>query len=147
MGSPALCQACPTGNSHSLEAMPTRRPPWEKVTSLSKDELKRWGVSVRYQTEEAQPVKMTQSEKTAQSDYQRRLLSVPTPVIVTLAERKQTLASLLALSPGSILPFETDCDQPLQLSVGGRSMGTVDVVKVGDKFGVRIRQWPASKTG
>ncbi len=90
--------------------------------------------------------KMIQSEKSAQSAYQRRLLSVPASVSVTLAERTQTLGSLLSLVPGSILPLHTRCDQPLQLSIGGQSIGTVDAVRIGDKFGVQIREMRSLKT-
>lgn len=88
---------------------------------------------------------MLQSEKSAPSGYQRNLLSATTSVRVTLAGRKQSLASLLALVPGSIVPLETCFDEPLSLSIGDRVIGSVDAVKIGDKFGVQIREMRASK--
>lgn len=72
--------------------------------------------------------------------YHDRLLSISTPVTVTLAERKEKLSNILSLVPGSMLTFETHCDQPLQLSVGGHAIATGETVKIGDKFGIRIRQ-------
>ena len=42
------------------------------------------------------------------------------------------------LGPGSIIKFEKTCDEPLDLCVGGRPIAQGEVVKVGDKFGVKI---------
>jgi flagellar motor switch protein FliN/FliY len=39
-----------------------------------------------------------------------------------------------------MLTFETHCDQPLQMSVGGHPIATGETVKIGDKFGIRIRE-------
>lgn len=63
-----------------------------------------------------------------------------------LAGRRQSLANLLALVPGSIVSFETRFDEPWNLTIGNRSIGLVDAVKVGDKFGVQVREMGASKT-
>ncbi len=94
---------------------------------------------VRYQRLEAATVKMAQSQKFAQSAYQRRLLSASTTLSVTLGERKLSMGSLLDLVPGTILPMEISCDRPLRLSIGPQTIGTVEAVKLGDRFGVRIR--------
>lgn len=90
---------------------------------------------------------MIESKKNAPSAYQRRLLGVHAPLSVTLAERKDTLGSLLSLTPGAILPLHTRCDQPLRLSIGGQSIGTVDAVRIGDKLGVQVREMGGLKTG
>jgi flagellar motor switch protein FliN/FliY len=74
------------------------------------------------------------------TSYRERLLSIKTPVTVTLAEKKETLRNILSLVPGSMLTFETHCDQPLQMSVGGHPIATGETVKIGDKFGIRIRE-------
>jgi flagellar motor switch/type III secretory pathway protein FliN len=42
------------------------------------------------------------------------------------------------LGPGSIIKFEKTCDEPLEVAVGDRTIAHGEVVKVGDKFGVRI---------
>lgn len=89
---------------------------------------------------------MLTSEKSAPSAYQQNLLSATAPVTVMLAGHPQSLASLLALVPGSILSFETRFDEPWCLTIGDRAIGLVDAVKVGDKFGVQVREMGASKT-
>lgn len=82
----------------------------------------------------------TDSGPSAPTPYRERLLNIKTPVTVTLAEKKETLRNILSLVPGSMLTFETHCDQPLQLSVGGHPIATGETVKIGDKFGIRIRE-------
>jgi len=72
--------------------------------------------------------------------YRDKLLRIKTPVTVVLAEKKETLRSILSLVPGSMLTFDTHCDHPLELSVGGHVIADGETVKIGDKFGIRIRQ-------
>ena len=72
--------------------------------------------------------------------YRDKLLSIKTPVTVILAEKKETLRDVMALVPGAMLTFETHCDHPLELSVGGHTIANGETVKIGDKFGIRIRE-------
>ncbi|WP_044252400.1 FliM/FliN family flagellar motor switch protein [Rhodopirellula sp. SWK7] len=92
------------------------------------------------------PTDKTASPALMQPQYRERLLKIKTPVTVTLAERKETLRNILALVPGSMLTFDTHCDQPLELSVGGHPIATGETVKIGDKFGIRIREIGVPKT-
>jgi flagellar motor switch/type III secretory pathway protein FliN len=71
-------------------------------------------------------------------DYARSLLKIKVPVVVTLARKRQPLAQILHLGPGSIIHFDKSCEQMLDLDVGGHSVATGEAVKVGDKFGLRI---------
>ncbi|WP_283434349.1 FliM/FliN family flagellar motor switch protein [Neorhodopirellula lusitana] len=71
--------------------------------------------------------------------YRDKLLSIKAPVTVVLAEKKETLRNILQLVPGSMLTFDTHCDNPLELSVGGHIIANGETVKIGDKFGIRIR--------
>lgn len=70
--------------------------------------------------------------------YGRSLLQVSVPVVVELARKKQTVAEVLQLCPGSIIAFEKSCDEMLELSAGGCPVAQGEAVKVGDKFGLRI---------
>jgi flagellar motor switch protein FliN/FliY len=60
------------------------------------------------------------------------------PVTVTLASQRKPIQEIVELGPGSIVKFDKTCDEPLELAVGERVIATGEVVKVGDKFGVRI---------
>ena len=70
--------------------------------------------------------------------YARGLLRISVPVTVTLASQRKPIHEIIELGPGSIVKFDKTCDEPLELSVGDRVIAMGEVVKVGDKFGLRI---------
>jgi flagellar motor switch protein FliN/FliY len=70
--------------------------------------------------------------------YARGLLKIRVPVRVTLASQRKSIQEIVELGPGSIVKFDKTCDEPLELTVGERPIATGEVVKVGDKFGLRI---------
>jgi flagellar motor switch protein FliN/FliY len=70
--------------------------------------------------------------------YARGLLKIMVPVTVTLASQRKPIQEIVELGPGSIVKFDKTCDEPLELAVGERVIATGEVVKVGDKFGVRV---------
>ncbi len=72
------------------------------------------------------------------STYTRNLLKVRVPVTVALASQRTSIQEIIELGPGSIVKFVKTCDEPLTLTVGERAIATGEVVKVGDKFGLRI---------
>lgn len=76
----------------------------------------------------------------AHSPYRRSVLQVSTPVTVTLARKRESLRRIVDLVPGSMLTFDAHCDEPLTLEVGGHPIATGETVKIGDKFGLRIRE-------
>lgn len=75
-----------------------------------------------------------------QSNYSKAVLAIKTPVSVTLARKNVTLDRIVKLVPGSMLTFEAHCDEPLVLEAGGKPIATGETVKIGDKFGLRIRE-------
>jgi flagellar motor switch protein FliN/FliY len=75
-----------------------------------------------------------------QSSYSRAVLAIKTPVSVTLARKRVSLQRIVDLVPGSMLTFDAHCDEPLTLEAGGKPIATGETVKIGDKFGLRIRE-------
>jgi flagellar motor switch protein FliN len=71
-------------------------------------------------------------------DYTKSLLRIQVPVVVTLAEKRQQLGRVLELGPGMIIQFDKSCDEMLDLEVGSRKIAQGEVVKVGDKFGLKV---------
>lgn len=71
-------------------------------------------------------------------NYGRSLLRVKVPVVVTLAEKRQTLGQIVELGPGSIIQFDKSCEEMLDVHVGGRRVAQGEAVKVGEKFGLRV---------
>src|SRR5688572_33228243 len=70
--------------------------------------------------------------------YARGLMRIRVPVRVTLASQRKPIQEIIELGPGSIVKFDKTCDEPLELCVGDRPIATGEVVKVGDKFGLRV---------
>ena len=69
--------------------------------------------------------------------YAQNLLNIEVPVSVTLAMKKQPLAQIVELAPGSIIQFEKSCEEMLELCVGDHCIARGLAVKVGEKFGLR----------
>ena len=72
--------------------------------------------------------------------YWKSLLKIKAPVCVTLAQRTMPVDRLMNLSPGVILQFDKSCDSPLSLEIDGQQVAECEVVKSGDRFGVKISQ-------
>jgi flagellar motor switch protein FliN len=77
--------------------------------------------------------------------YAQNLLTIEVPVSVTLALKKQPLAQIVELAPGSIIQFEKSCEEMLELCVGDHCVARGLAVKVGEKFGLRINQLTGPK--
>ena len=73
-------------------------------------------------------------------DYSRAVLSIETHVAVVLAKKKISIDGIINMVPGSMLTFDAHCDEPLTLEAGGYPIAMGETVKIGDKFGLRIRQ-------
>ena len=59
-------------------------------------------------------------------------------VSVTLAAQRTSVQEIIELGPGAIIKFSKTCDEPLELCVGNLPVAIGEVVKVGDKFGLRV---------
>jgi flagellar motor switch protein FliN/FliY len=70
--------------------------------------------------------------------FARGLMRISVPVQVKLASQRKSIQEIVELGPGSIIKFEKTCDEPLEVVIGDRTIAHGEVVKVGDKFGVRI---------
>jgi flagellar motor switch protein FliN len=70
--------------------------------------------------------------------FARGLMRIRVPVQVKLASQRKSIQEIVELGPGSIIKFEKTCDEPLEVTIGDRTIAHGEVVKIGDKFGVRI---------
>jgi flagellar motor switch protein FliN/FliY len=71
--------------------------------------------------------------------FQSHVLETPTTVRVTLAAKRLRVSQILQLVQGAMIQFDKACDEPLSLEVSGRKIATGEAVKVGDKFGLKLR--------
>ncbi len=68
----------------------------------------------------------------------QRLLKLRVPVIVQLARRTMPIATARSLSVGSIIEFEKNVEDPLDLLIGAAQIGHGLCVKADENFGLRI---------
>lgn len=69
-----------------------------------------------------------------------RILQLEVPLIVRLAERKMNCSEVMRLGTGAIIEFSKSSEQPLELLVNNKVIALGEAVKVGENFGLRIKQ-------
>lgn len=74
------------------------------------------------------------------SSRANRLLQLPVPIIVKLAQKKIELGQLLEIGPGAIITFEKSCEDLLDLHVNNKLYCRGEAVKIGEKFGLKINE-------
>ena len=70
----------------------------------------------------------------------QRILQLHVPVIVKLAERKLMLSEVMRLGVGAIIEFFKSSNEPLELMINNKTIAIGEAVKVGENFGLRIKQ-------
>ena len=70
-----------------------------------------------------------------------RVGSISIPVSVQLCRRRMTLGEFVTLGPGSFIPFQTRCDQPLELRVDGAKIAVGEAVRCGSQLGLRLSRF------
>ncbi|MDQ3329344.1 MAG: FliM/FliN family flagellar motor switch protein [Planctomycetota bacterium] len=118
--------ACPARKEGAPKPAPTTRPD-----------------SPPHATESPKPMAPTKSWREPSPDDPRRarlnrVLNVPVQVAVRLAEKRIELDQLLTLGPGSLISFDKNCEDLLDLYVNNRLFGRGEAVKIGEHFGLKI---------
>jgi flagellar motor switch protein FliN/FliY len=80
------------------------------------------------------------TDNPARVDFWKSLLKIKTNLAVTLAQQELPVERILQFVPGVMIQFEKPCDSPLTLEIDGHAIAGGEVVKVGDKFGLRITE-------
>lgn len=68
----------------------------------------------------------------------QRVLKIEVPLIVRLAAKRMPVSQIMNLNVGSIIEFEKNADEPLDLMTNNTCIGYGTAVKVGENFGVRV---------
>ena len=72
------------------------------------------------------------------ASFCKSVLRIEVPVTVTLARKQMPIDSVLHLVPGAIIHFDKPFDSPMTVEVDDQPLATGEIVKTGDKFGIRI---------
>lgn len=77
-------------------------------------------------------------EKAAERKKLARILSMEVPVIVKIAERRMQLRNILKWNMGSMIQFEKDAYEHVDLMANNSRIGLGQPIKIGENFGLRI---------
>lgn len=66
------------------------------------------------------------------------LLDVPVKVTVQIGETRMTLAKLIDMRPGTLVPLDREAHEPADILVNGRVVARGEVVTIDHSYGVRI---------
>lgn len=76
----------------------------------------------------------------AKVEFWKSLLRIDASVAVTLASKEMPVERILNLVPGMMIQFEKSCESPLLVEIDDQKIAQGEVVKVGDKFGLKITE-------
>jgi flagellar motor switch protein FliN/FliY len=68
------------------------------------------------------------------------ILKLKVPLIVTVGAQRLALDTVLSFGPGSIVELNKSADEPLEILINNKQVGTGEAIKVGENFGVRINE-------
>ena len=80
------------------------------------------------------------TDNPARVEFWKSLLRIEADVAVTLAHQQLPVERILQFVPGVMIQFEKSCETPLTIEIDGNAVAEGEVVKVGDKFGLRITE-------
>ena len=80
------------------------------------------------------------TDNPARVEFWKSLLRVEAELAVTLARQELPVERILQFVPGVMIQFEKPCDTPLTVEIDGHTIAEGEVVKIGDKFGLRITE-------
>jgi flagellar motor switch protein FliN len=77
-------------------------------------------------------------EHPVMDDHQANVLKIATTLSVTVVRQQISLERVLGLVPGAMLTFTKHYADPMELDAAGHPIAHGEIVKIGDKFGIRI---------
>jgi len=69
-----------------------------------------------------------------------RLLAIDLPLVVMIAEKAVTLGDVLQFGLGSMIVFDKNVDDLLELRVHDRTIARGEAVKIAGKFGLHVHE-------
>ncbi|GAB4515399.1 MAG: hypothetical protein Tsb0013_19960 [Phycisphaerales bacterium] len=68
------------------------------------------------------------------------IMRLDLPIAVRLGEKIMRAGEVTALQPGTIIELPKSAEDPLELMVNNKAVGTGHAVKVGENFGIRLER-------
>lgn len=81
-----------------------------------------------------------QSATDGHEEHLARILAMKIPVIVKITEKNMAMEKILKLNIGSMIQFDKDAYQHIDLMINNSTVGFGQPAKVGENFGLKIVQ-------
>lgn len=82
------------------------------------------------------------------NQYKRSIFGLPVNVVVSIGQKKLSVAELLKLKPDTIIPLTAKIDDPIELLVEDRLIAHGELIEMEDGgIGVRLTQIEESEDG
>ena len=75
-----------------------------------------------------------------QPEHLDGILSIKVPVIVKIAQKKMAIGEIFKFDLGTVIQFDQDAYQHVDLMVNNSTIGLGRTVKIGENFGLKITQ-------
>lgn len=83
-----------------------------------------------------------------ENQYRRSIYGLPVNVVVSIGQKKLSVAELLKLKPDTIIPLTAKIDDPIELLVEDRLIAHGELIELEDgAIGVRLTQIEESEDG
>jgi len=79
-------------------------------------------------------------KNSTQDQNVKHILAMRVPLIVRIAQKKLRIAEVLKFNLGSVIHFDQDAYQHVDLMVNNEVIGLGQPVKIGENFGLKITQ-------
>ena len=79
-----------------------------------------------------------QPKPVTDEDKELLIKTIPVELEFRLGDTKMKIEDILKLGPGAIIELDKKAYRPLDILIKGKHIGSGEVVKVGDKYGIRI---------
>lgn len=66
------------------------------------------------------------------------LMNVPVRLTVQVGRTRLTLAQLVQMGPGALIPLDREAHEPADILVNGKIVARGEIVTIDDRYGVRI---------
>jgi len=66
------------------------------------------------------------------------LMNVPVQLTVQVGRTRLTLAQLVQMGPGALIPLDREAHEPADILVNGKVVAKGEIVTIDDRYGVRI---------
>ena len=82
------------------------------------------------------------------NQFKRSIFGLPVNVVVSIGQKKLSVAELLKLKPDTIIPLTAKIDDPIELLVEDRHIAHGELIEMEDgAIGVRLTQIEESENG